>query len=340
MLPHFHFLGIPLSSYTAMVILGMAAYVTYLKLIAFKREGIDRISENRLLFVSILGFLALFGSAFVFNSLFHSIEEGKLVIGGITWLGGVIGLIPAVYWLIHVFVPKDKGNEINRFSTMMPGLVLAHGFGRIGCFLAGCCYGARTDSFLGVSFPAGSAAGKQFPDVSATDTLTKELINEAGETYFETFYPSLPVIPTQLLEALFAFALFAVMIIFYKKFKHINVEIYCFSYGTFRFILEFWRGDDRGSTGILLSPSQFMSIILVAIGVTLILMKRGVILKRLSAKCAAWRELAKDAPSGKTLGIFTKSIPDTIRELHKLMEDGIISEEEFEAKKEQLLKKI
>lgn len=340
MLPHFHILNIPVSSYSAMVVLGMIGYIVYLKIFAFKREGIDRISENRLLFVSILGFLALFGSAFVMNSLFHSIEEGKIVFGGITWLGGVIGLIPAVYWLIHVFVPKDKGNAINRFSTMMPGLVLAHGFGRIGCFLGGCCYGARTDSFLGVSFPAGSAAGKQYPDMTSTDTLMKEMVNEAGETYFETFYPSLPVLPTQLIETIFAFVLFALMVIFYKKWKHINVEIYCFAYGTFRFILEFWRGDDRGATGILLSPSQFMSIILFAIATVLILMRRGVMLKKLSAKCASWRELAKDAPAGKGFAVFTKSIPDTIRELHKLMEDGILSPEEFEEKKEELLKKL
>ena len=40
----------------------------------------------------------------------------------------------------------------------MPEIALAQGFGRIGCFLAGCCYGRQTDAACGVVFPAGSLA--------------------------------------------------------------------------------------------------------------------------------------------------------------------------------------
>lgn len=326
--------------YATMVVIGAIAYLLYYKLVVVRREGIERATDNRLIFVSILGFATLGVSAFIMNSIFHSIEEGRIVFGGITWLGGVIGCIPAVYCFIHFLVPKEKGNALNRFSTMMPGLVLAHGFGRIGCFLGGCCYGARTDSFLGVVFPAGSSAGRQYPNTLAEGVVKK--VTHANGTVEEVLqYPSLPVLPTQLFEAAFAFILFAVMLIFYKKFKHINVEIYCFAYGTFRFILEFFRGDDRGGTGFTLSPSQLMSLIIIVGATLLILYKKNIIFKKLYAKCEGWREEAKTLPASGTALFTRRQTPtESIRELHKLMEDGIITKEEFESKKKELMKRL
>lgn len=329
--------------YSLMVFVGAVAFVICFKVLVEKYERVDRITSNRLVFTSILGFVVLAVSAFIFNSIFHSIEEGKIVVGGITWLGGVIGLIPAMYYLIHVFVPKDRGNAINRFSTLLPGLVLAHAFGRLGCFFGGCCYGGLTDSFLGVSFPAGSAAGNQYPDTTSTATKVIEVENEAGELVEKILYPSLPVLPTQLIEALFEILLFVTMVLLYKKYRKYNVEIYCFVYGTFRFVLEFFRGDDRGATGVGMSPSQFMCIILFAIGTLLILFRNKKVFKKLYHKCEVWRKTAASEPSYGNKPIFANShvrTTDTIRELHKLMEEGIITEEEFKEKKAELLKKL
>ena len=341
--------------YPVMVAIGFFAYLIYFKTVPVKREKIDRASENRLLFVTILGFLALFVSAFVMNSFFHSIKEGRIVVGGITWLGGVLGLIPAVYLLIHFFVPKRRGDELHCFSTMMPGLVLAHGFGRLGCFFGGCCYGAPTDSFLGVVFPAGSAAGKEHPDYNAAAELLKIVekeVEENGEiiTVTETLYPSVPVLPTQLFEAAFAFILFAVMLIFYKKLRYNNVEIYAFAYGIFRFVLEFWRGDDRGATGIALSPSQIMSLILMGYATVLILYRKGIIFGKLHARCEMWRAEADKLPTVSLISSVASAVKrstvsaedgaNKIRELHSLMEDGIISVEEFEKKKTEILARM
>ena len=331
-------MGISIPMYAAMVAVGAIAYLVYYKLVVVKREKIDRATDNRLIFVSILGFLALALSAFVINSVFHSIEEGRIVFGGITWLGGVIGCIPSVYVLIHFLVPKEKGNAINRFSTLMPGLVLAHGFGRIGCFLGGCCYGAVTDSIFGVVFPAGSPAGKSHPDMS-TEAVLKKVTHANGVVEEVSLYQSLPVLPTQLFEALFAFLLFAVMLIFYKKLKHVNVELYCYAYGTFRFILEFFRGDDRGGTGFVLSPSQLMSLIIIIGATLLILYRKKLIFKKLYGKCETWRKEAA-ALSSSPLFASRKSSADTIRELHSLMEDGIITKEDFESKKKELLRRM
>ncbi len=350
MLPHIHLLGLSIPMYSLMVALGAISFIIYYKLRVERGEGIDRITSNRLIFVSILGFIVLGASALVFNSLFHSIEQGKIVIGGITWLGGVIGVIPAMYWLIHKIVPREKGNAINRFSTLLPGLVFAHALGRLGCFFGGCCYGSPTDSFLGVVFPAGSIAGKEYPDTESLDFIVKETqvwdaaLNEYV-TKTETLYPSVPVMPTQLIEAVFEIILFAVMIIFFKKLKNYNVEIYCFAYGIFRFTLEFFRGDDRGGTGFALTPSQLMSIILFVGAALLILFRNRKIFRGLYAKCEAWRAEAQSLPPDAPIGLpFFKNpareSAELIRELHALKEDGIITEAEFEEKKADILKRM
>ena len=200
-------------------------------------------------------------------------------------------------------------------------------------------------------FPAGSSAGNTYPDYNAAEELCKVVEETAsdGAIITKTLYPSVPVLPTQLFEALFAFILFTVMVVFYKKWRYSNVEIYAFAYGTFRFILEFWRGDDRGATGFALSPSQIMSIILMTYAVLLILYRNNKIFKKLYAKCAAWREEAEKLPS---VNLFSGVIsaakgagsaqdgPNKIRELHKLKEEGIITPEEFEEKKKEILARM
>ncbi len=343
MLPHIHFFGLSIPMYTLMICLGAFSFILYYKLLVERREKIDRISSNRLLFTSTLGFAVLGGSAFLFNGIFHSIEEGKLSFGGITWLGGVIGLIPAMYLLIHIFVPKDRGNAINRFSTLLPGLVIAHAFGRLGCFFGGCCHGGPTDSFLGVRFPAGSSAGHLYPDYTSTITKTVESVNDAGETVTRILYPSVPVLPTQLIEAVFEILLFVAMLLLYRRMKHYFVELYCFVYGAFRFTMEFFRGDDRGATGTLLTPSQFMCVLLWIGAVLLILFRHGRILKRLNRKCASWRAMAVHTPAGNPRLVLTDDpqyTTNAIRELYRLKEEGVLTEQEFEAKKAELLRRI
>ena len=266
-----------------------------------------------------------------FDSLFHFIEEGQIVSGGITWLGGVSGAFPTMVLLIHYFVPKKKGDALNTFSLLIPGTVLAHALGRVGCFFGGCCYGKVTDSVFGVTFPVGSIAAKTYP-LDPTD-----LENTVSQ----------PVLPTQLYEAVFELVLFILMMVFYKKLRKYFVETYCFAYGTFRFLLEFLRGDDRGATGFALSPSQIMSIILLVTGVLLVLYRKGVIFRGLAGKCVKWKAAADalpwppapKAPFG-TQAAMAPAPTDTLRELHKLFEDGILSKEEYEKKKEDILKRM
>lgn len=270
-----------------MVFLGIVAFVAISVFILVKIEKKDKSVVLRTLAVSAASLAVMYLSAGFFDSLFHSLKEGRLVIGGITWEGGVIGGFTAFVVLAHLFVKEERGNVLHLFSCVMPGLVLAHAFGRVGCFLGGCCYGRIAEGPFGVVFPEGSPAANAYPNT----------FGGVG---------SFPVVPTQLFEAVFELLLFIAMLVFYKQLKGKNVCLYLVLYGTFRFILEFWRGDDRGSIGFYFSPSQFMSILLVVSGVLVWLFLKGKIFCGLAKKCENWRLSAprsstSDAPQDKSI---------------------------------------
>lgn len=134
-------------------------------------------------------------------------------------------------------------------DTIIPGVALAQGFGRIGCFLAGCCYGRPTDSCIGVVFPAGSMA-------------------PAG----------IALLPTQLFSAAGDLLITAVLLLLDRK-KHARGMLlvwYLLLYGAGRFIIEFFRDDPRGAVGAL-STSQFISLfsLAAAAAVALLIKKRS-----------------------------------------------------------------
>lgn len=305
--------------YTLMMFLGAVAFLLVMYVFFVRRERVTSRTFIRLFIVSLVGMAILYVSAFFFNSLFHTIEAGELKIGGITWLGGVFGAFPAMVFLIHKFVPAAKGKAVTYFSILVPGIVLAHALGRIGCFLAGCCYGSVTDSIFGVSFPAGSHAAHQY----------------AGGPNGG----SLPVLPTQLFEAVFELALFLVMLFTYKKMRGHNIEIYFIAYGIFRFALEFLRGDERGGTGFFLTPAQLLCVIMWIAAALLILFKKRMIFHGLYRKCEVWQaEVVVEAKrKRKAHGAQLKlNKMEALRELKGLYDEGILTEEEYESKRQKL----
>lgn len=296
MYPVIHVFGFHVASYALMAFLGIYAFALCYFFIVEKGSKLDRVSSNRLIFASAIGIVSMYIFAYLFNSLYHSIEQGKIVWGGITWLGGVIGSFPVTIALIHFLVPKARANAVYYFSLLLPEIVIGHAFGRLGCFLAGCCFGRVTDSFLGVTFPDGSTAAKY-------------AISETGANY--------AVLPTQLFEAVFEFVLFFVMIFALKKHKKYNLAVYFITYGIFRFIIEFMRADDRGSLGSLLSPSQWTCIVMVILAGFLILFQRGIAFDKLNKKCAEWREVSRKTPV-TVMGKHGVDNVAMLRELEKL----------------------
>lgn len=148
--------------------------------------------------------------------------------GGMTFYGGLIlgffcGALLARTRKIPILALADYG---------VPGLVLGHGIGRIGCFLNGCCYGCETTSPLGVMM--------------------------AGAHRW----------PVQIFEAIFNIGLCAFLNYFYVSHRKKNgqvLSLYLTMYGTWRFGIEFLRDDSRVFFSGL-SAAQWTSIALIAAG--------------------------------------------------------------------------
>ncbi len=237
MLPDPLFLNVHM--YGIMVAVGVLAAFTVLFLYGKKLSFSQKFSDF-LFYDGLFSVAVGMGSAALFQAVYNYIEDpskGFEFDGSITFIGGLIG--GAVFFLAVYFIVRKRidGKLSDALPVIPCAITVAHGFGRIGCFFAGCCYGKATDSFLGVKFP---------------------------------MLPR-PVHPTQLYEAAFLFCLFAVMsyLVLKKGFKH-NMSVYLISYGIFRFAIEFLRDDHRGELVGAISPSQFWSLCMIIIGIALI----------------------------------------------------------------------
>lgn len=158
---------------------------------------------------------------------------------GFVVYGGIIGGVLAGYVVCRI--KKEKFWQY--FDLIAPAIALAQGFGRIGCLLAGCCYGKETDSPLSITF------------------------------HTSDFAPNdLALIPTQIYSSILDFlnCIVLCLIARYAKKERTVSGCYLIFYSTGRFILEFFRGDlERGSVGVL-STSQFISIFIFVIGAAIL----------------------------------------------------------------------
>ena len=158
--------------------------------------------------------------------------------GGYVVYGGLLGALP----VLLLWCRKKGFSPLAWMDLVLPGVALAQSFGRIGCFLAGCCYGRPTGSPLGVIFPAGSLA-------------------PAG----------VPLLPTQLFSSAGDLLLCGALLLAERRDKRAGGTLgrYLLLYGIGRFLIEFLRSDERGSVGML-STSQFLSLFAVAAGILLL----------------------------------------------------------------------
>lgn len=170
-------------------------------------------------------------------SILLSLSEGFVVYGGI--IGGIFGAYLYCRW--------KKLPVWKYFDIAAPSLALAQGFGRIGCFMAGCCYGRETRAWYGVTFE------------------------------HSPFAPNhVALIPTQLISSAADFLHFFLLLWITKKRKTegIVVSFYLIFYSIGRFLIEMLRNDPRGSVSFL-STSQFISIFMLVIGIlSIVLLKR------------------------------------------------------------------
>jgi phosphatidylglycerol:prolipoprotein diacylglycerol transferase len=197
--------------------------------------------DSFIIFVIVIGY-AFSKLTYCLTVFDQFLSDPLSVLGSGGWVvyGGILGgLLAALIWC-----KWKKWKFMDYFQVLMPCVSLAQGFGRIGCFFAGCCGGAVTDAWYGIQFPATSLAW---------NTTQK-------------------IIPTQLLSSAGDFLIFAFLMYNLKKGKHPEDTgaWYLILYSVGRFLIEFLRGDlIRGGIGPF-STSQFISLFVVVLGAYMI----------------------------------------------------------------------
>jgi phosphatidylglycerol:prolipoprotein diacylglycerol transferase len=167
----------------------------------------------------------------------------KFWTGGLTYYGGLVGASVAAWVLL-----RRDGFPFWRAADMAGfGIPLGLAFGRIGCLLAGCCFGATCDLPWAIAFPGRSPASEeQFRDQLLTSSKLW----------------SLPVHPTQIYESAASLVIAAFCLMWLHPRKRYDGQVFAASialYAAARFGLEFLRRDDRGGFWGL-STSQWIGV--------------------------------------------------------------------------------
>lgn len=211
-------------------------------MLATKRAKVRGMSEDAVIDIAIWGVVIGFLGAkllYVIVEFDRFLKDPRAILGseGFVVYGGIItGVIVAI-----VYCRIKKLRFIEYFDLLVPSVAMAQGFGRIGCFLAGCCYGKETHSSIGVIFPPDSLA-------------------PAG----------IRLLPTQLFSSLGNFIIMGILLWYAKRAKctgDVSV-LYMILYAVGRFFIEFLRNDDRGSF-LMFTTSQWISVFILLFAVIL-----------------------------------------------------------------------
>jgi phosphatidylglycerol---prolipoprotein diacylglyceryl transferase len=245
-IPHFGTITV----YTYGVLLA-AAYLLGLQL-ALKRAKARNLDSTRVMDLGIYVIIsALVGAKLLL--LFTDFQTFKnnpaellnlLREGGVFYGGLILAVTVALWYIRRVGLPLWTTCDV-----FAPGIALGHVVGRFGCFFAGCCFGKETTVPWAITFTDPFAAA------NVGTPLGK------------------PLHPTQLYEA-GANLLILIFLLtterFGRKFAGRTFWLYMLLYSVSRYIIEFYRGDDRGSVGPF-STSQFVSLILAPLAVGMLI---------------------------------------------------------------------
>lgn len=229
------FFGLPIKSYGLFITLGFAAGIALAAWRA-KRRGFD---PNEIMnMASLVIAAAIVGSRLLYVAVNPAqfLERPVRILfvheGGLVFLGGLLAVIPVVSWyLVHYRLDYLAWADI-----MFPSVPLGHVFGRIGCFLNGCCHGHPTQGWWGIVFP------------SHGDGIAR--------------------VPTQLFEAFANLLILLALLAIDRKKKREGLVFssYLLLYSLWRFGIEFVRGDDRGRLLLGMPISQTLSLAGIFVG--------------------------------------------------------------------------
>ena len=240
----------PITVYSYGVLLA-AAYLVGLKL-ALLRSRSRGLDANRVMDLGIYTIIsALVGAKLMLLVVDFQRLSGSpadllsLVRSGGVFYGGLLLAVPVALWYLR----RHKMPVWGTCDAFAPGIALGHAVGRLGCLMAGCCYGRPTDLPWGIAF---------------TNTFAAINVGTPLDVHLH---------PTQLYES------FAELIILLTllgteprghRFPGRTFWLYVLLYGMTRFVTEFYRGDPRGMVFDLLSTSQFISVLLVPMSLVML----------------------------------------------------------------------
>jgi phosphatidylglycerol---prolipoprotein diacylglyceryl transferase len=239
----------PITVYTYGVLLA-AAYLLGLKL-AMVRAQARHLDHTRVLDLGIYIIIsALLGAKLLLlitDWRTFTSSPGELLTllrsGGVFYGGLIVAVAVSLWYIRHVGLPLWTTCDV-----FAPGIALGHVIGRLGCLFAGCCYGKPTDLPWGITF---------------TNLFAHENV---GTPLNQALHP------TQLYEA-GAEALILVILLATesrgRRFAGRTFWLYMLLYAVSRFVIEFYRGDERGSVGMF-STSQFISIVLAPLAIVML----------------------------------------------------------------------
>jgi len=181
----------------------------------------------------------------------------KVWYGGLAFYGGLLVCVPVGIWYMRRHRARLHFWKVADLAGF--GIPLGLFFGRLGCWFAGCCFGATTDSACGVSFPKGSPAWERHID--------EHLITRAADA-------SLPVLPAQLMQAGVNLAIFVACYLLFRKRRRFDGAVFATFLGlkaVGRFVVEYYRDDYRGIwLDGALSTSQLIGIPILAAALVLL----------------------------------------------------------------------
>lgn len=217
------------------------------------------------------GYLLYIFVTYSFSEIIGCIGDGSFRVfkqGGLVFYGSIIAGVLAA--LIYLKIKKQK--FFDYAAAIIPAIPLAHAIGRVGCFLAGCCYGKVCDTPISVIYtnPVGGAP------------------------------TGVPVFPIQLVESACNLVVFAILLIYTGKEikKGSVIFLYMILYAVERFVLEYFRADEIRGAFLGISTSQWISIALFIggiIGFTLLYLNEK------KKRAAAGQQTDGGAPSGEAV---------------------------------------
>lgn len=242
MISDFTLFGRNVSPYGLFFIAGLYLAAALLLLLAPKRQ-VPRISLALIAVFSVIGGIIGARLLYIVTRLadyfavlhldpalfFRLLFEG----GGFVFYGGLAGGVATALFLLK----RKCFPVLPVLDLAAPAVALGQAVGRLGCLSVGCCYGVPVERW-GIVFPEESFAP-----------------------------PGIPLFPTQIIESLFLFILTAILIVLVLRTGvGLPATMYALSYGVFRFIIEFWRGDEERGFFLVFSTSQWLSLCLGAAG--------------------------------------------------------------------------